>query len=401
MKVLVVGNSFPNPSQVFIHNKIIGLASEGIKVYNLSALRGSSSLLKDINKRMSVPISVYSYGSNFDFIINFFFNIFFVYKSAIRLFVNCLRNYPAKLAISIFRNNLALLIIANRVDVIHFEWNNQASGFVDAIPLLNRPYLVSIRGRGIASQPQSDDRLRNNLALVFKHATLIHSISEELVRFLQGYPYRESRIRIINPAIDLAKIKRKVCKSWPEIRIITVAHYRWKKNLTNAILVITRLINEGFNIRYELIGEGPDREQMQFVISELKMNDRITLHGRKDHEWVLDRLAVSDIFLMPSIQEGFCNSVIEAQAAGLPCVVTNAEGLNENVEHGVTGLVVDKFDSESMLLALKELILHEDTQIKFGVAGRKRAFAKFDIRSQVNQFIEIYKEATSLYEEFK
>jgi len=56
----------------------------------------------------------------------------------------------------------------------------------------------------------------------------------------------------------------------------------------------------------------------------------------------------ADIYIQPSIQEGFCNSVLEAQAMRLLCIVSDAEGLGENVINGITGWVIKKRDSNSI-----------------------------------------------------
>jgi colanic acid/amylovoran biosynthesis glycosyltransferase len=397
MKVLIVGNKFPNTSQVFLHNKTIELAKIGVMVYNLSAVRVNTAELKKTNNQHGVKIRAFNYRSTPNFGKNLFIGLIKDFKSLYQLSTICLKNRTLLVGLANLRNNLSLLMLSRQVDVIHFEWNNQAAGFVEVLPYLNKPYIVSIRGRGITSQPQTDETLRKNLGSLFKRATLIHSISIDLVSHLTKYPYRADRIRIINPAIDLAKVKYRNRRNWPEVRIITVAHYRWKKNLSTAILVISKLIKKGFNITYDLVGEGPDREQLQFMITELQLNDHIFLHGAKPHDWVLERLTKTDIFFMPSIQEGFCNSVIEAQAAGLPCVVTDAEGLTENVENGITGIVVHKFDSDEMLSALKQLVQSEELREKLGAAGRERAIRNFEIKNQISQFDRLYNEAIDLY----
>ncbi len=79
-----------------------------------------------------------------------------------------------------------------------------------------------------------------------------------------------------------------------------------------------------------------------YLIQLLDLENRVMLAGEISSELIPSKMEWADIYLQPSIQEGFCNSVIEAQAMGLLCVVTNAEGLSENVIHGETGWVVDK-----------------------------------------------------------
>ena len=64
--------------------------------------------------------------------------------------------------------------------------------------------------------------------------------------------------------------------------------------------------------------------------------------GRKTHDGVKTHLEWADIYIQPSIQQGFCNAVLEAQAMGLLCIVTDADGLSNNVVEGKTGWFVPK-----------------------------------------------------------
>jgi len=69
----------------------------------------------------------------------------------------------------------------------------------------------------------------------------------------------------------------------------------------------------------------------------------------------------ADLYIQPSIQEGFCNAVLEAQAMGLLCVVTNAEGLAENVLNKKTGWVVNKRNSEMIANTISSILKSEDS----------------------------------------
>ena len=80
----------------------------------------------------------------------------------------------------------------------------------------------------------------------------------------------------------------------------------------------------------------------------------MSLLGKIPREKVKQEFEWADIYIQPSIQEGFCNAVLEAQAMGLLCIVTNAEGLSENVLDGKTGWVVEKRNP----IAIKEQILN-------------------------------------------
>ncbi|MEZ4854635.1 glycosyltransferase family 4 protein [Flavobacterium sp.] len=81
---------------------------------------------------------------------------------------------------------------------------------------------------------------------------------------------------------------------------------------------------------------------MQFAVHQLKLEDMVTFTGKLSPKEVKEKLSVTDIYIQYSLQEGFCNAVLEAQAMGLfPGVVSDAEGLSENVLN-ITGFVVPK-----------------------------------------------------------
>lgn len=83
------------------------------------------------------------------------------------------------------------------------------------------------------------------------------------------------------------------------------------------------------------------------------------------HEDIAKHLVTSDIYIQYSVQEGFCNAVLEAQATGMLCVVSDAEGLAENVLHEITGWVVPKkgtrvIGKTQTIIKLPEIILKHE-----------------------------------------
>jgi colanic acid/amylovoran biosynthesis glycosyltransferase len=99
----------------------------------------------------------------------------------------------------------------------------------------------------------------------------------------------------------------------------------------------------------------------------------------------------SDIYIQPSLQEGFCNAVLEAQANGLLCIVSDAEGLPENVVHGVTGWVVPRADAESladMIISASELSCSEKEQV--GRAAAERVQREFSLEEQRCKFVRFF-----------
>ena len=100
--------------------------------------------------------------------------------------------------------------------------------------------------------------------------------------------------------------------------------------------------NNNFPFQYTIIGEGQDRERLVFAAHQLGLYSQVLFTGSIIHQDIWKYYEDADIYLQYSIQEGFCNAVLEAQAMGLLSIVSDAEGLPENVLHGKMGWVVPK-----------------------------------------------------------
>lgn len=105
---------------------------------------------------------------------------------------------------------------------------------------------------------------------------------------------------------------------------------------------------------------------------------RVRILGHRDD--VKELLAISDLYTLPSHREGVPRSVIEAQAMGLPAVVTDIRGCREVVVDGETGRIVPPRDAGVLAAALRGLLADEGMRRRMGVAARKRAEEQFDER---------------------
>jgi colanic acid/amylovoran biosynthesis glycosyltransferase len=397
MKILTIGNSFPTAKQNFVHYKIEGLAARGHEVFNLSFSPIDRKSLHVWKKsHPSFKIHCYSTAS-YGLVVFIIFLIRQIVIKPIRVFQlwQAIRKggYTYYLGYITFRNNLVMLNLSDEVEVVHFEWNNQAVSFYESLALLKKPFVVSARGRGVTSQPLVDQKLASRLPRVLNTATLIHVLGNDLVPYIRQYTSAIEKIRIVTPAVNLAAIPRKINNEGKTIRILTVADLVWKKNLLTALITFYQLHLQFPNLEYWIIGDGPLKEALLFMQKELRLEHRVKLFGILPHHQVMEHMASCDIFLMPSIQEGFCNAVIEAQAVGLPVVVTDADGLGENIAPDETGLLVSRWDPQALFNALYKLINDSQLRERLGQQGVKRANALYDIQHQLEKFEAMYAEA--------
>jgi glycosyltransferase involved in cell wall biosynthesis len=123
------------------------------------------------------------------------------------------------------------------------------------------------------------------------------------------------------------------------------------------------------DIRLVLVGEGPFEEDMRRQVEGLPALFTGYLHGKE----LAEAYAGADLFVFPSATDTFGNVVLEAQASGLPVVVTSEGGPKEAMLPGRTGLVVPPHDPRALALAVLELALDRERMVRMALAARRHA----------------------------
>ena len=142
------------------------------------------------------------------------------------------------------------------------------------------------------------------------------------------------------------------------------------------------------NSHMVLAGEGEQLDYLKALVNDLGINNYVTFLGVRND--LPDLLAAADIVLMPSLNEGFPRTAIEAMAAGKPLVATSVGGTPEAIIDGVTGILVPAKNICAMAQALISLI--DDTSLKqqLGAAGAEHARKNFSLNNYVNRLDELY-----------
>jgi glycosyltransferase involved in cell wall biosynthesis len=140
-----------------------------------------------------------------------------------------------------------------------------------------------------------------------------------------------------------------------------------------------------------IIGQGEFRGTIEKAASDLDIADHVRLMGALDHRSTRKAIAESSLVLIPSrTREGFSLVAAEAAMSGVPCVATRVGGLEETVEHEVSGLLVAPNDPDGLAAAIIALLRDGDRARTFGANARRRAREKFDENTCVERYQELY-----------
>lgn len=242
-------------------------------------------------------------------------------------------------------------ILDQKLDWLHFGFATMAIAREQVAGAIGAKMAVSFRGYDINVYPLKHPGCYHDL---WKSVDKVHSISGYLLEKVHSLGmHSEKPATIITPAVNIAPLARNSFEFHAPIRIVTIARLHWIKGLEYAIQAIAKLRQKGLQVVYTIIGEGMEREKLLFEIDDLGVSDEVKLIGRLSHEETILKLKESDIYLQPSLNEGFCNSVLEAQAYGCLSIVSDVGALPENVLQGITGWVVPPRNA----LALADAIL--------------------------------------------
>ncbi|MDP8217306.1 MAG: glycosyltransferase family 4 protein [Candidatus Theseobacter exili] len=149
-------------------------------------------------------------------------------------------------------------------------------------------------------------------------------------------------------------------------------------------------IKDNYDFQVVIVGEGPEKNSLQDLVSYLKLDDNVKFFGSMEN--TIPVLKAMDIFVLPSLQEGLSLSILEAQACGLPVVATNVGGISEIVENERTGILTQPRDDESLGEAIKRFLDDPDAARRMGWEGRVLVNKQFSLEEMVKKVISVYNE---------
>lgn len=389
LKIGLVLSKTPSYSETFFVSKILGLQKEGFEVILFVQTKAS-----DFNfcKVVTAP-KVYKFNIVLQFLValSIMVRLLCVPKRLIRYIK--LERKEKRSFNQIIKNcfNSSHILTAN-LDWLHFGFATLALQKEHIAKAIGAKMAVSLRGFDIAIYPLKHP---NCYDLLWTQVDKIHTISDDLYQLaIKNGLSPKIRYQKITPAIDTHYFEKKApiqTNINAPLSILTVARLHWKKGLIDTLKGLAILKENGYVFTYTIVGDGDLREELLYTAYILGLNDSIKLLGKQRPQDVKMLLMHHDLYIQYSISEGFCNAVLEAQAMGLLCVVSDAEGLPENVLHEQTGWVVPKRSPEKLAKQLEAVIkLPVVQKNKITNQAMQRVKTDFNLEQQQEAFINFY-----------
>jgi glycosyltransferase involved in cell wall biosynthesis len=163
------------------------------------------------------------------------------------------------------------------------------------------------------------------------------------------------------------------------------------KDYPTLIRAFARFAGQVPSARLVLVGGGGELHTCRQLADSLGVAEKIWMPGPRED--IPELMRAMNVFVLPSLNEGISNTILEAQASGLPVIATAVGGNVELVEAGVNGLLVRPGDADGLAQALLTYFEHPALRERHGREARARVEARFSIPAMVRAYEAVYEKA--------
>jgi sugar transferase (PEP-CTERM/EpsH1 system associated) len=297
---------------------------------------------------------------------------------------------------------MARLFRMLRPDIVHTRnWT-----CIDAIigaRLAGVPVVIHGEHGREAADPEGRNRRRQQVRrLLSPFTTEFVTVSRDLARWLiEEVRVPARKVRTIYNGVDTERYApgdraaaRRALALPPDWTVAgTVGRLDLVKDQVGLIRAFAQVANEKPSVLV-IAGDGPSRGQLEALVGELALGDRVRLLGERDDVPLI--LRALDIFVLSSIGEGISNAILEAMATGLPVIATRVGGNSELVRDGLTGRLIEPRSPDALAGALATYIEDPALVRAHGAAGRERAAREFGLERMHAAYTALYRQYAAL-----
>jgi glycosyltransferase involved in cell wall biosynthesis len=266
-----------------------------------------------------------------------------------------------------------------RPDIIHAHFITKY-GF--HLPFLGRyPKVVSAWGDDVLVLPQSSRLLFHFTKMVLSGSDLIYAVSEDIrTHIVQDFSIPSEKVKYLPFGVDTETF-RPIAKDTPGHDYILFFSNRGFLPIYGMDVILDAFFlahAENPDIRLILKGEGNDKERLQRIVSNRGAGHLVTFLGKGDYAGVPGELQQMDVFITAATRDGTPVSLLEAMAAGLPCIATSVGGVPEWIVDGKNGILIATGDVKALAEKILSLASDQEERKRLGRAARDTILERGD-----------------------
>lgn len=226
-----------------------------------------------------------------------------------------------------------------------------------------------------------------------RYIAISHAVSAALQTYL-GVP--ERKIDVVYYALDLdefaagrATVRAELGAGDDEVLIGTVGRMTEQKGQKYLVEAMPEVLRQFPRARLAIVGHDTGaRDALEAQVRSAGLEDRVRLVGYRDD--VAAVMSSMDLFVLPSLWEGFGLVLLEAMSLSRPIVATTVDSIPEIVVDGETGFLVPPRDPAALAAAICRMLSDPEMARSMGVAGRRRAETAFSMERMIQETLDVY-----------
>jgi glycosyltransferase involved in cell wall biosynthesis len=298
----------------------------------------------------------------------------------------------------VYQKQIKKKILENKPAVLHAHFGPMGVLLAPIAKELDIPLVVTFYGYDISEIIREDfwQQAYRELAEVVSYVTVL---SEEMKDRALETGFFEEQIKVVHLGTRVDNIQYR-SPSYPIEKMLSIGRLAEKKGHLDTLKAFQKVLERSNrSLQLNIIGDGNDRPKLESYIRSNGLKDHVTMLGRLPHPKVVEYLQASDVFVLNSKtassgdKEGTPTVLVEAQAAGLPCISTFHSGIPEIIPKGNHQLLAKEGDVEQITSNMMNLLnAPEEEVLEISRRGRKRVEEAFDVAGEAGKLINLYKE---------
>lgn len=297
------------------------------------------------------------------------------------------------------------LAMKERFDLIHAQSFSACLPALMLKSVLKKPAICTVHGIYqdawydlLESKPKADLYKKIERFVLFRNYDRIITVDKHFISVAKLFNYPLERVRYISNGVDINRFIRDEDERTE------------RREKTNVFLFVGRLIQpkgleyllraskilKDENVEHQIwiVGEGPQRNNLQDLVLKLGLGDRVKFLGHMYGEDLRLTYSEAKFFVLPSLWEGLPITLLEAWASGLPVIATNVGGIPDVCVHMENSILFKSKDSKALADSMRLLMDDKALSEKLGTQGRMLVKERFTWEKVAEKTLGVYKEIT-------
>lgn len=227
---------------------------------------------------------------------------------------------------------------------------------------------------------QYDEKYFNKVNKIF------HVSEQSLHKFIEVFPQFSSKVEVMHNTLDKKDILEKAEEKEDymndhEIQIVTIGRLEKVKGYDLAICALEKLIKQDYFVKWYVVGDGSEKENLKKLVKQKSLQHNFIFLGTQKNPYKY--INKCNIYVQPSLVEGYCITLLEAKVLNKIIVTTNFSGASEQIKNKITGSIVE-MNAEAIFKGIKELIDNQEL-------GREYQKNLKQENMEINEIEKLYK----------